>query len=158
MDVRYNPQLHTCRPDWHWEWIGNSLHPYYEGNDPAAMIDDDALIQATLQHWHWGEDGSGDIRRPANVEAICQSAKAMTGDLGTAGALLVTADGSVDCQENPNEQVRRSTAQHSKQQPVPLCSTEPPCVNRSNLMPCICPAAPLVAYFALNSAPQVSLV
>lgn len=94
-----------CRPDWHWEWIGNSLHPYYEGNDPAAMIDDDALIQATLQHWHWGEDGSGDIRRAANVEAIGQSAKAMAGDLGTGGALLVTADGSVDCQENPNEQV-----------------------------------------------------
>lgn len=69
------------------------------------MIDDDALIQATLQHWHWGDDGSGDIRRPANVEAICRSAKAMAADLGTGGALLVTADGSVDCQENPNEQV-----------------------------------------------------
>ena len=93
------------RPDWHWEWIGNSLHPYYEGNDPAAMIDDDALIQATLQHWHWGEDGSGDIRRPHNVAAICASAGAMALDLGTGGALLVTADGSIDCQENPNEQV-----------------------------------------------------
>ena len=93
------------RPDWHWEWIGNSLHPYYEGNDPAAMIDDDALIQGTLQHWHWGDDGSGDIRRPDNVAAICQSAGAMARDLHTGGALLVTADGSVDCQENPNEQV-----------------------------------------------------
>ena len=69
------------------------------------MIDDDALIQATLQHWHWGEDGSGDIRRANNVAAICASAAAMAGDLHTAGALLVTADGSVDCQENPNEQV-----------------------------------------------------
>lgn len=70
------------------------------------MIDDDALIQGTLQHWHWGDDGSGDIRRPDNVAAICQSAAAMAGDLHTGGALLVTADGSVDCQENPNEQVR----------------------------------------------------
>ena len=94
-----------CRPEWHWEWIGNSLHPYYEGNDPAAMIDDDALIQATLQHWHWGQDGSGDIRRPENVTAICASASAMAKDLGTGGAMLVTADGSIDCQENPNEQV-----------------------------------------------------
>lgn len=72
------------------------------------MIDDDALIQGTLQHWHWGDDGSGDIRRPDNVAAICQSAGAMAQDLHTAGALLVTADGSVDCQENPNEQVCRS--------------------------------------------------
>ena len=69
------------------------------------MIDDDALIQATLQHWHWGHDGSGDIRRPENVAAICASASAMAKDLGTGGAMLVTADGSIDCQENPNEQV-----------------------------------------------------
>lgn len=69
-----------CRPEWHWEWVGNSLHPYYEGNDPVAMIDDDALIQATLPHWHWGHDGSGDIRRPANITAICNSVNAMAGE------------------------------------------------------------------------------
>ncbi|KAL0044230.1 hypothetical protein WJX82_005654 [Trebouxia sp. C0006] len=107
-----NHFIRSQRPEWHWEWIGNSLHPYYEGNDPAAMIDDDALIQATLQHWHWGHDGSGDIRRPENVAAICASAGAMAKDLGTGGAMLVTADGSIDCQENPNEQEMSTAALH----------------------------------------------
>lgn len=82
--------------------MANSLHPYYEGNDPVAMIDDDALIQATLYHWHWGDDGSGDIRKRANVEAVAQDVKAGE-EVG--GVMLVTADGSIDCQENPNEQV-----------------------------------------------------
>lgn len=27
------------------------------------MIDDDALISATYDHWEWGEDNSGDIRQ-----------------------------------------------------------------------------------------------
>lgn len=63
-----------------------------------------------------GEDSSGDIRRPQNVTAICASASMMAKDLGCGGAILVTADGSIDCQENPNEQVGTSACNSVQQQ------------------------------------------
>jgi cap2 methyltransferase len=58
-----NHYVRTRRPSWRWHWVGNSLNPYYEGNDVASMIDDDALIAATYDNWCFGEDDSGDMRR-----------------------------------------------------------------------------------------------
>ena len=49
------------RPGWVWDWVANSLNPMYLGNDTAQMIEDDALIRATEEHWCFGQDGSGDI-------------------------------------------------------------------------------------------------
>ena len=46
-----NHYVRTHRPTWWWDWLAISLNPYYEGNDQYAMIDDDALIGNTLDHW-----------------------------------------------------------------------------------------------------------
>lgn len=121
-----NHFIRTHRHAWadQWVWMGNSLNPYHEANDPNAMIDDDALIAATPDNWCFGQDDSGDIRRPANIRFLWQQAAARAGvalaagsgnssRLGTAGvALMVTGDGSVDCQENPNEQEAATAALH----------------------------------------------
>ena len=44
-----------------WNWIGNTLNPYYEGNSLSEMIDDDRLIIDTLDRWHFGADNTGNI-------------------------------------------------------------------------------------------------
>jgi hypothetical protein len=104
-----------------WTWLANSLNPYHEGNDPNAMIDDDLLIAATEEHWMFGADNSGDIRVPLNIQHMWQQAAAVAVPAPPAAAadmlqppgaadvegrstqsagvaLLVTGDGSVDCQ------------------------------------------------------------
>ncbi len=58
-----------------WQWIGNTLNPYYEGNDLLAMIDDDRLILDTLDKWHFGKDNTGDILAVDNIYDLQQMAK-----------------------------------------------------------------------------------
>ena len=41
--------------------MGNTLNPYYEGNNLSEMIDDDRLIIDTLDKWHFGENNTGNI-------------------------------------------------------------------------------------------------
>lgn len=106
-----------------WNWIGNSLHPYYEGNDLEMMIDDDRLIIETTDNWYFGRDNSGNIMSQENVRGIWDEAKRRfsqteqrpsssssssssssrrSSDNGK--AMLVTSDGSVDCMLSPNLQ------------------------------------------------------
>jgi 23S rRNA U2552 (ribose-2'-O)-methylase RlmE/FtsJ len=47
---------------------------------------------------------AGDIRRRENIRAFWESCAEWFEGLQVPGAVLVTADGSVDTQENPNEQ------------------------------------------------------
>lgn len=52
------------RPRLEWDWRAITLNPYWEGNDEAAMVTDDALIAQTDSRWSWGEDTSGAAPRP----------------------------------------------------------------------------------------------
>jgi cap2 methyltransferase len=77
------------------KWTGLTLNPHYEDNDPEAMVEDDKFILQTLSNWCFGADNRGDIRSAATIEMLRSS---------KSGAHLVTADGSIDCSANPNEQ------------------------------------------------------
>ncbi len=44
-----------------WNWMANTLNPYYEGNSLSCMIDDDRLIVDTLDKWCFGADNTGDV-------------------------------------------------------------------------------------------------
>ncbi|CAF0933640.1 unnamed protein product [Didymodactylos carnosus] len=81
-------------PEFKWEWTGLSLNPYYEGNDAAAMVDDDRFIVETYKSWFFGVDNSGNILDQENIRCLWCEKKAS----------LVTADGSVDASGDPNEQ------------------------------------------------------
>jgi hypothetical protein len=76
-------------------WRAITLNPYYEDNNPEAMVDSDAFIIKTPNHWFFGDDNKGDIRSSANIEALARAGPE---------AQLVTADGSIDCSTTPNEQ------------------------------------------------------
>ncbi|KAK2555518.1 Cap-specific mRNA (nucleoside-2'-O-)-methyltransferase 2 [Acropora cervicornis] len=89
---------HLLKSEYHgleWNWIASTLNPYYEGHDLRAMLDDDRFISETLSHWHFGSDGTGDLMSVANLEALQHDA---------AFVHLVTADGSINCANQPDEQ------------------------------------------------------
>ncbi|XP_060524051.1 cap-specific mRNA (nucleoside-2'-O-)-methyltransferase 2 [Cylas formicarius] len=87
-------------PDIQWEWIANSLNPYYEGNLISEMIPDDRLIRFTRKNWYFGLDLSGDIQQFCNYEDFTSRINEEE------KVSLVTADGSIDCMSNPGEQER----------------------------------------------------
>ncbi|CAH1272725.1 CMTR2 [Branchiostoma lanceolatum] len=93
-----NHYLANWRVDCDWNWVGNSLNPYYEGNDLEHTIDDDRFIFGTLSNWHFGADNTGDIMSEENLKHL----KEFVADIQPVH--LVTADGSIDCQKNPGEQ------------------------------------------------------
>lgn len=88
------------RPTWH--WLASTLNPYFEGNDSLRMNDDDALIAHTYRHWYFGEDNTGDIRRPHNIRSLWARVRTLPG--GQDGAHVATGDGAIDTQSDPNEQ------------------------------------------------------
>ncbi|XP_062622389.1 cap-specific mRNA (nucleoside-2'-O-)-methyltransferase 2-like [Saccostrea cucullata] len=81
-----------------WTWIGSTLNPYYEGNPLGKMIDDDRFIRGSLDYWYFGADNTGNLMEFSNLEGLLHVASTM-GDVQ-----LVTADGSIDCQDDPGEQ------------------------------------------------------
>ncbi|GIY31586.1 cap-specific mRNA [Caerostris darwini] len=82
----------------HWEWKANTLNPYYEDLNIKNVISDDRLIFPTLEHWYFGKDNTGDIRNPNYPKNLQEH-------IGSKGAFhLVTADGSIDCTDDPSEQ------------------------------------------------------
>ncbi|CAF1244881.1 unnamed protein product [Didymodactylos carnosus] len=81
-----------------WQWTGLSLNPYYEGNDTAAMIDDDRFIVETIKNWYFGVDNSGNILKPENIRGLWNIYA------GSNKVTLVTSDGAVDASGDPNEQ------------------------------------------------------
>ena len=94
-----NHYIKSRFPHLKWNWRACSLNPYFEGNNTDAMVDDDAFINETPNNWYFGCDDTGDMRLRENIEGAIAEAKKMGGPL-----LLVTADGSVDCSDVPNEQ------------------------------------------------------
>lgn len=84
-----------------WTWFANTLNPYYEGNDFKSTVTDDRLIFTTLDRWYFGQDQTGDVMSPDfRVDRFLETSSTDAGG----GFHLVTADGSVDCQDDPAEQ------------------------------------------------------
>lgn len=99
----YIKSMGSCKK---WNWLANTLNPYYEGNDHARMIDDDRFIFDTVKNWYFGDDNTGDIMAADNVVRL----KEVCRRLGSVH--LVTADGSIDCANNPAEQEQLVTQLH----------------------------------------------
>ncbi|XP_071501528.1 uncharacterized protein, partial [Diadema antillarum] len=86
-----------------WRWLATSLNPHYEGNSPSCTIVDDRLILHTPDCWYFGEDNTGDVMSPENLQGLRQLITSRMGGVVN----LVTADGSVNCQDDPSHQERR---------------------------------------------------
>lgn len=81
-----------------WTWLGSTLNPYYEENPLGKMIDDDRFIRESFDFWYFGKDNTGNLMDFKNLEGLLDLVSTM-GDIH-----LVTADGSIDCQDDPGEQ------------------------------------------------------
>uniref|UniRef100_A0A1A8LP80 Cap-specific mRNA (nucleoside-2'-O-)-methyltransferase 2 n=3 Tax=Nothobranchius pienaari TaxID=704102 RepID=A0A1A8LP80_9TELE len=81
-----------------WSWAANTLNPYHEANGGSATIADDRLIANTLPWWFFGSDNTGNIM----IQKHLLDLQTFVSNMRRVG--LVTADGSFDCQENPDEQ------------------------------------------------------
>jgi len=81
-----------------WTWAANTLNPYHEGNGGNTTIADDRLIANTLPWWFFGSDNTGDLMSQKHLIQL----QAFVGNMRRVD--LVTADGSFDCQERPDEQ------------------------------------------------------
>lgn len=82
------------------EWLAMTLNPYHEANGPPNIVSDDRLILNTLDNWEWGPDYTGDIFQPGYAEHL----RRMVSERPGKTVCLVTADGSVDCSDDPGEQ------------------------------------------------------
>ena len=77
------------------EWKMNSLNPYYEWNDPSSMLKEDYLIINNISKMIYGKSDSG------NIFDFSQRELDLIEKMD-----LVTADGSVDCTVDPENQER----------------------------------------------------
>lgn len=81
-----------------WSWAANTLNPYHEANGGSTTIADDRLIANTLPWWFFGSDNTGNImiqKHLLDMQVFVTNMRRVD---------LVTADGSFDCQEKPDEQ------------------------------------------------------
>lgn len=78
-----------------WHWRASTLNPYFEGNTTDETFVDDRLIFETLDNWLFGASGTGNIYS-FEIDAPLQHQYD-----------LVSADGSIDCQNCPAEQEMR---------------------------------------------------
>lgn len=83
------------------EWLAMTLNPYHEANGHPDTVSDDRLILNTLDRWEFGPDYTGDIFQSGYADHLARTV--LDGTNG-GGACLVTADGSVDCSDEPGEQ------------------------------------------------------
>lgn len=81
-----------------WSWAANTLNPYHEANGGSTTIADDRLIANTLPWWFFGSDNTGNIMLQKHLLEL----QVFVANMRRVD--LVTADGSFDCQENPDEQ------------------------------------------------------
>ncbi|XP_037309134.2 cap-specific mRNA (nucleoside-2'-O-)-methyltransferase 2 [Pungitius pungitius] len=81
-----------------WSWAANTLNPYHEANGSGATIADDRLIANTLPWWFFGSDNTGNVM----IQKHLLELQAFVANMRRVD--VVTADGSFDCQEKPDEQ------------------------------------------------------
>jgi cap2 methyltransferase len=93
-----NHWLKTNLPTVYWDWLAMTLNPYYEGNSNNQMISDDRFIIYSLNNWFFGHDSTGDLMNIENLDSLIEKVKSK-GKVN-----LITADGSIDCNNNPGEQ------------------------------------------------------
>lgn len=70
-----NHYLSSNYPYLSWNWMGNTLNPYYEGNSLNHMVGDDRLIQHTFDNWCFGNDCTGDLMNYSNHQGLVSKAK-----------------------------------------------------------------------------------
>ncbi|XP_067131794.1 cap-specific mRNA (nucleoside-2'-O-)-methyltransferase 2-like isoform X1 [Centruroides vittatus] len=87
-----------------WQWMANTLNPHYEGNCSSSTIMDDNFIIHTLDNWYFGKGNTGNIM---DINYLHDLQKKVDSTMN-----LVTADGSVDCQDDPSEQEKTVTRLH----------------------------------------------
>lgn len=93
-----NYYLCLNHPSVHWEWMANTLNPYYEGHGMRSVVVDDRLLFPTLKNWYFGKCNTGNITDSDYIDDLCNVVEKI-------GLFhLVTADGSFDCLSNPGEQ------------------------------------------------------
>jgi hypothetical protein len=97
--VALNHWLKTNALDVQWNWFATTLNPYCEENSYDKMIADDRFIRHTLKHWCFGTDSTGDIMDWKNLDDMVKKVSCNRQRI-----LLVTADGSIDCMNMPEEQ------------------------------------------------------
>ncbi|XP_037948237.1 cap-specific mRNA (nucleoside-2'-O-)-methyltransferase 2-like [Teleopsis dalmanni] len=91
-----------------WKWLSTTLNPYYEGNPFGKMISDHRFMLRTLDHWLFHEDFTGNIMCNQNIKHMHERClEYFDGD-----ADLITADGSIDCVENPDCQESNTSILH----------------------------------------------
>lgn len=95
-----NHYLHLRFPNIKLEWNASTLNPSYEGNPLNRMIPDDRLIVHTKKRWMFGADLTGDITKDYNYEDLTEKV------LRNGKVDLVTADGSINCMDDPGDQER----------------------------------------------------
>ncbi|KAM3876766.1 cap-specific mRNA (nucleoside-2'-O-)-methyltransferase 2 [Diretmus argenteus] len=81
-----------------WSWAANTLNPYHEANGGNTTIADDRLIANTLPWWFFGSDNTGNLMNQKHLLELQGFVSNMR------SVDVVTADGSFDCQEKPDEQ------------------------------------------------------
>lgn len=101
-----NHYLTLNHPKLKWQWLGNTLNPYYEDIPLSRCVVDDRLIIHTLENWCFGTDNTGDLTKQNNLCDLMRRAD----HLGS--VKLVTADGSFDCQADPAEQEKMTHPLH----------------------------------------------
>jgi len=99
-----NHFLRSRYPAVRWDWVASTLAD-------SEVGDDYSLLHYTAPHWNFGADGTGDIRNIQNIQQLWGDCARRFGFKG-GGADLVTADGSVDCSQKPNEQESTVTWLH----------------------------------------------
>ncbi|KAJ1362329.1 FtsJ methyltransferase domain containing 1 [Parelaphostrongylus tenuis] len=99
--------LCTFHSNMDWFWEANSLNPHHEATNACDMILEDEVILGQPSRWHFGKDGSGDIRKWDDdyLTSIIRSGRYS----------LVTADGSFYTQDVPGQQELKT---------LPLLETE----------------------------------
>ncbi|UYV74389.1 CMTR2 [Cordylochernes scorpioides] len=90
--------LDSKRQNHMWQWVGNTLNPYYEGHSMSTAVFDDRFILPTYPCWNFGPNNTGDIMDPGFLDSLMEQVQA------NGPFHLVTADGSVDCQNLPDQQ------------------------------------------------------
>lgn len=96
-----NHYLKTLRKGVAHTWIANSLNPYYEGNTLDSCIVDDRLISRTLRSWCFGEDNTGDVLCIDFLQTLLVKCSTT---FQSNNVNLITADGSLNCQNDPSQQ------------------------------------------------------